>query len=819
VTFNGGTISAQGGYGIGGQPSGGDIAFGAVTLANAATVVTTGPTGGNIAFNGPVNGAQALSLVAGTGTVTLGGQFGGTTPLTTLSVLSGATTISGSGVITSGNQTYVAPVTVTGSATLTSKAAGSLSFGSTVDGPGSLTLATTGTTTFSGTVGGTTPLASLQTAAGTTSIAAAGITTSGNQKYGGALQLAAPTVTLKGDTGIFTSGVAGGGNSLVLDFSGTTTIDGTFAGLQNLTTQGGGTTTIDGAVTTSGTQTYLDAVSLLGNATLTGTTVTTGSTLTGGGNSLDIIGNAVIGGNVAAVTNLAVSGTTTLSAASVATTGTQKYGGLVTLGTNTTLSGTTPTFSGGVAGGGHDLTLDFSGTTTIAGETFTGIRDLVTHGGGTTALSGPLVTSGSQTFREAVSLIGATALEGTRIDFEAALDGARNLALAATAGPVNFAAAVGGTTRLGSLAITKATAVNAADRIVLSGAAAGANRTGLTIGAGVNNVNLTKAGNKVTGFVGNGVVLQGGSRASTFANFAISGNGQSGFLVQAGDSAGTTIRDNTVSGNGFNGIWLNGAVPSVSVTANTLNNNNNNGIVVSGPATGITISNNTVTGSGLTGIRTEVVAGQSTTGLTISGNTTHKNQENGIIVSGGTGTTVTDNKVSDNRLQGVVLTLGASGTRVQNNQIFRNGAIGVVVSGPTTVGNSILSNSIHSNLGGGIALLQQANRNQVAPVLKSARLAGGRITIAGSIRGRVGDVVRIQFFSNLPSDAANARGVQGRTLIGFRDVRLTKATTAINSTFSAAGIPANSWISATATLLVGGEPSDSSQFSLGVRAR
>ena len=83
----------------------------------------------------------------------------------------------------------------------------------------------------------------------------------------------------------------------------------------------------------------------------------------------------------------------------------------------------------------------------------------------------------------------------------------------------------------------------------------------------------------------------------------------------------------------------------------------------------------------------------------------------------------------------------------------------------------------------------------------------------------VGDVVRIQFFSNLPSDAANARGVQGRTLIGFRDVRLTKATTAINSTFSAAGIPANAWISATATRLVGGVPTDSSQFSLGVRAR
>lgn len=647
----------------------------------------------------------------------------------------------------------------------------------------------------------------------------AGVTTSGNQTYGGAVQLAAPTVTLKGDTGSFASGVSGGGNGLVLDFSGTSAIDGTFAGLSSLTTQGGGVTTITGAVSTTGPQTYLDPVTLLGDATLTGTTVTTGSTLAGGGRNLAIIGNAVIGGDVSAVAALAVSGTTALNAATVTTTGTQSYGGLISLGTSTTLTGTTPTFGGGVSGGGHDLTLDFSGTTTIAGETFTGIRDLVTNGGGTTALSGPLVTTGSQTFREAVSLIGATALEGTRIDFEAAVDGARNLGLAATAGPVNFAAAVGGTTPLGSLAITRATAVNAAGRIVLSGTAAGANRTGLTIGAGVNNANLTKAGNSVTGFVGNGVVLQGGSKDSTFANFTVSGNGESGILVQAGDSSGTVIRDNTVSGNGFNGIWLNGAVPSVSVTNNTLANNNNNGIVVSGPATGVTISGNTVTGSGLTGIRTEVVASQSTTGLTISGNTTQKNQENGIIVSGGTGTTVTGNVVSENRLQGVVVTLGASGTRVEGNQIFRNGAIGVVVSGPTTVGNSILSNSIYGNARGGISLLQQANRRQVAPTLTSARLTRGRITIAGTIKGRVGDVVRIQFFSNLPRDAANARTVQGRTLIGFRDVRLTRATMAINSSFSAAGIPANAWISATATRLVDGLPSDSSQFSLGVRAR
>lgn len=64
VTFNGGTISAQGGYGIGGQPSGGDIPFGAVTLANTATVVTTGPTGGGVTTSSDQNYAAPVSVTS-----------------------------------------------------------------------------------------------------------------------------------------------------------------------------------------------------------------------------------------------------------------------------------------------------------------------------------------------------------------------------------------------------------------------------------------------------------------------------------------------------------------------------------------------------------------------------------------------------------------------------------------------------------------------------------------------------------------------------------------------------------------------------------
>ena len=822
VTFNGGTLSAQGGLGTAGQPSGGDMAFGNVELANAATTVTTGPTGGNITFNGTVNGSQALTLLAGTGKVTLGGLFGGVTPLTALTVTSGATTISGGGVTTSGAQSYTPAVTVTSAATLRSLTGSGLTFASTIDGPGALSLATSGPIALSGIVGGTTPLASLQTSGGgTTTIAAAGVTTSGNQTYGNRVLLASSTVTLTGDTGTFAGNVTGANNSLVLSFSGTTVIDGgAISGIRDLTSQGGGVTTLSGSVITSGSQTYLDAVSLLRNTKLTASTVTTGSTVTGkgGDRSLGVVGNLVVGGNVATVRNLTVTGTTAVNAASVSTTGLQSYGGLVTLGAPTvTLGGTAPTFSAGISGAGNNLTLDFSQTTAIDGATFTGIRDIASQGGGTTTLTGALVTSGSQAFREPVSLAGATVLQGTSIAFDSTVDGAKNLGLSATSGAVNFAAAVGGIAPLGSLAINRATSVTATARVVLNGAASSASRTGLLIGAGVNNVTITQPGNSVTGFLGNGVLLQGGSKASAFANFAITGNGESGFVVQPGDSTGTVIRDSAIGSNGFNGIWLNGATSSVSLLGNTLTANNNNGIVVSGPANGVVINGNKVTGSGLTGIRTEVVAGLAPSGMTISGNTVQTNQENGIIVAGNTGTTVTANVVSDNRLQGITLTLGATQTSIDSNQIYKNGGFGVVLSGATTFGNSILSNSMYGNVSGGISLLQGANRGQVRPTVTSAQIASGRITIAGSITGRAGDVFRIQYFSSRVTDASTNSKVEGRTLIGFRDVQLTGTSASINAAFSSLGVASRGWVSATATRLTNGVPGDTSEFSLGVR--
>jgi hypothetical protein len=99
----------------------------------------------------------------------------------------------------------------------------------------------------------------------------------------------------------------------------------------------------------------------------------------------------------------------------------------------------------------------------------------------------------------------------------------------------------------------------------------------------------------------------------------------------------------------------------------------------------------------------------------------------------------------------------------------------------------------------------------------SAQIASGRITIAGSITGRAGDVFRIQYFSSRVTDASTNSKVEGRTLIGFRDVQLTGTSASINAAFSSLGVASRGWVSATATRLTNGVPGDTSEFSLGVR--
>jgi hypothetical protein len=94
-----------------------------------------------------------------------------------------------------------------------------------------------------------------------------------------------------------------------------------------------------GQLKTTGSQTFAGAVTLGAGTTLTASNVTTtaGSRIAGAGNSLNVTGNAYVGGDVSAVSVLNVSGTTQLNA-NISTTGNQTYAGAMTVATNANLA-------------------------------------------------------------------------------------------------------------------------------------------------------------------------------------------------------------------------------------------------------------------------------------------------------------------------------------------------------------------------------------------------------------------------------------------------------------------------------------------------
>ncbi len=297
--------------------------------------------------------------------------------------------------------------------------------------------------------------------------------------FSGAVNLNAvnpTTVQVGGGPGndvTFTSTIDGGVD-LTVNAGGTTTFGGVVGGvvgginnLSSLTTDAAGTTQINTtAITTTGNQTYNDPVSLVGlgaNTILTANNVNFNQPLAGGANSLTVTGNAVFGDagtdTVTGLTTLSVSGTTTVNTTNITTTGTQSYTGAVTLGNDVVFQGTTGTFTGGGDSAGNDLTLGFTGTTTLSGAPFTNINNLTCDNGGTTELSGTITTAGSQTYDDAVSLIGNTTLNTTNSDvsFAGTVDGDvdwRQLTIDAGTGTASFASTVGAANVLGAISIT-----------------------------------------------------------------------------------------------------------------------------------------------------------------------------------------------------------------------------------------------------------------------------------------------------------------------------------------------------------------------------
>ena len=300
------------------------------------------------------------------------------------------------------------------------------------------------------------------------------------------------------------------------------------------------------------------------------------------------------------------------------------------------------------------------------------------------------------------------------------------------------------------------------------------------------------------------------------AGNVISGNGSNGVLIEAGaettsgnkiqgNRIGTDASGTTVLGNSQSGVAI------VNVAFNT--NAYSNTIGGRTAAASNVISGNSRYGVVLTGAFENAVEGNYV-GTNAAGATTLGNQLGGVLIDGGS----RYNNVGD----------PADGA---DNVIAHNGGDGIAVTpgiSDDSVGNHILSNSIHANAGLGIDLNDDGvtandagdadtgpNELQNFPVLTSAERndANGSTTIKGTLDSTSDKAFTVQFFL---ADGDTSNHGEGKTYLGQK----TGVTTNVsgNASFSfttTKTVALGQFVTATATPAVSlnPDPNGTSEFS------
>ena len=383
---------------------------GSISAAGATTVNTgTGAivlTSASNDFGGVVSLMGGATQIIDANTLTLG-----TINANSLTALAVAGTITLTGqVTTSGMQHYNSAVTLGADSELSGS---DITFDSTVNGTHALSINASAVATFGGAVGDTTALTSLATDGGGTTTLNGDVSTIGAQIYNDAIILGGDaSLTSIGAGAISLTNTVDGAHSLAVNTAGVTTFGGMVGAataLTSLTTAASGGTTIGGDVSTTGAQTYNDAVTMASDVILA----------SHGGGSIDLnnagngayhlvvntAGVATFGGAVGAVVGLA--GLTTssgsFSAAALNIGGplavTTSAGGITQHGAFTVLG--TSSFNSGIGA----IVL------TNAGNDFGGVVSLM---GGATQIadSSALVLGSVQTSDLTATAAGNLALDG-----------------------------------------------------------------------------------------------------------------------------------------------------------------------------------------------------------------------------------------------------------------------------------------------------------------------------------------------------------------------------------------------------------------------
>ncbi|WP_443751327.1 YDG domain-containing protein [Asticcacaulis solisilvae] len=601
ATFGGGlTVTAVNGISLGGSiGTAGATTFGsAVTLA-ADTSVSTGNSA--LTFSSTIDGGYGLTVNSGSNTTTFGAAIGATSALTSLGTGSLGTTVVQYNITTTGAQTYANSVHWNRSSTLASTGGGDITFHAVTGTSTVATVNTSGTTTF-----GTSSLRSLTTdSAGTTRLTG-NVTTYAAQTYNDAVTLGSTvTVSSTGGYSITFNKTVDGAYGLTVNNQYPTLFNGVVGGttaLTSLTTDTGGTVSVKGNVSTTGNQTFGEALTLTGAATFKSTgggaikfssTVNGAYAMTVNTSGATTFSNTV--GSSTALTSLTTdaAGSTTLKN-TVKTTGAQTYNDAVTLTGTTTL---TSNSSGNITlantvNGAYALAVNTAGTTSFGGAIggTTALASVTTDSAGTTWLGANITTSGGQTYNDIATLKADAILASTGnggITFGKTVDGAYSLTVNTT-GATTFGGAIGGTTALTALTTNSGGTTGLAGNITTSGNQSLGDAVTLnadavlTATSGTLSLNGTVDGAHALALKGTGVTLNGiigGTTALTSLNArASSGNINLGAAVHTtgatllaangifSNTAGSSALD---AGGGFTVYTQNAADPTGTLPVNS----------------------------------------------------------------------------------------------------------------------------------------------------------------------------------------------------------------------------------------------------------
>lgn len=491
----------------------GPVNFAAPVILTGNLSIDTSVGNAPITFGQTLDGAENLSLKAGTGNIVFAGAVGGGTPLSDVTITNaGNVTAQGSFSAASLTQLAGGSTTDLDGAVTVSDTTGLVLTGNAVNLKGP-TITATAATAAPVTLNAPVTLIGnvvIDTSAGSGAVSINGaLNSAANKNYGLTVSTGTGNVSFQQAVGGGTNGALGA----IVVSSGGTTLFNAAVNAASVTTDAAGQTRLNGNITTTGPQTYNDPVSLLSAATTLassgGGDISFAQTLDGA-SALTVntagatIFNGAVGGN-APLTSIATDspGATAINGGSVTTSGAQSYGDKVTLGA----AATTLTSTGGgnisfgqTVDGASALMVNTAGATIFNGAVggTTPLVSMVTDSPGTTAINGGAVTTrGVQTYNDNVTLgAAATAiasLSGGNITFAQTLDGASAFTVN-TAGTIAFNGAVGNAAALTSLATDPAgtTAINGG---AVTTTAAQSYGDSVTLGAAATTLASTGSGN------------------------------------------------------------------------------------------------------------------------------------------------------------------------------------------------------------------------------------------------------------------------------------------------------------------------------------